>query len=526
MSSNTRKTTLTKAICVRSTVIVVCLAMMLGFASTGYGDVILGNFENADSNDGWVPGSNDPCAILVPDCNIGVTLGHGSLKLTPGTAGAYYGLGWATTESSQVLNLTDANLQFDLTMVASEWSNGAWTQVGDKIAVNSNGPSGWKEYGPASTSLLAYSFIDRDTGLPTDRWWGPWEGDANKTYSYDISDYDATNATWMQIYISVQDGNLIGGGHFYFDNIRLVTPNMVISKCTVTAGKTQASSDTDYSNMADAFTASGTFVPPDFNTFKDANAVVVTITSTTDDYPYTETLSDFSPTAVNSKHKYTHTGKLVKGQEGKITSLTLDFRKGKFAIAAKNIDLTGLASPLELTLAMGSSELIGHANELIINGPTKTIPTRLMRMYKDTLIVTPGKTKVKSSAKASSDSLSVTGEIAVKDINTTQPNLNNEQVVITWGDQNDANNVQTFTIPTNSFKIPTTGHLYKLNKNIEPNVAPVADSNTIVSGTIDLDKCTFALSITKADINTVPSGLAKFGIAFGDFNEVADVTLP
>jgi hypothetical protein len=522
MSSTTRKTTLTEGIHVRSTAIVVCLALMLGFASTGYGDVILGNFEHADSNDGFVPGSNDALAILVPDCNIGVTLGHGSLKLTPGTDGAYFGLAWAGSP----LSLTDANLQFDLTMVASEWSNSAWTQVGDKIAVNSDGPSGWKEYGPASTSLLAYSFIDRDTGLPTDRWWGPWEGDANKTYSYDISDYDATGATWMQIQISVQDGNRIGGGHFYFDNVRLVTPNMVISKCTITAGKTQASSDTDYIDMTDAFTASGTFVPPaDVN---DANSVVVTITSTTDgNLVYTETLTDFSKTVVNSKHKYTHTGKLIKGQEGKITSMTLDFRKGTFAITVKNIDLTGLASPIALKLTIGSNELNGHANELIINGPTKTIPTRLMRMYKDTLIVTPGKTKVKSSAKASSDSLSVTGEIAVKDINTTQPNLNNEQVVITWGDQNDANNVQTFTIPTNSFKIPRAGHLYTVNKNITPVVTPVTEPNAKVSGTIDLDKCTFALSITKADINTVPSGLAKFGIAFGDFNkEVNDVTLP
>jgi len=144
---------------------------------------------------------------------------------------------------------------------------------------------------------------------------------------------------------------------------------------------------------------------------------------------------------------------------------------------------------------------------------------------KDTLIVPAGKTKVKSSAKASSDSLSVTGEIAVQDINTTQPNLNNIPVVITWGDKNDANDVQTFTIPINSFKVPKTGHLYKLNKNVEPNVAPIAEPNAIVNGTIDLDKCTFALSITKADINTV-SGDAKFGIAFGDFNETADVTLP
>ncbi|MGD0596361.1 MAG: hypothetical protein ABSA64_02425 [Sedimentisphaerales bacterium] len=489
-------------------VAVACLALMLGFASTGYGDVILGNWERADSNDGWVPGGDDPNAILVPDSNIGVTLGNGSLRVKPTVAG-YWVLQWAGSP----LNLTDASLQFDVTMVASEWPSQPWTKVADKIAINSDDPCGWKEWNNLATA------INRDTGEPTSLDWGAWAGDANKTYTLDVSSYNATGATWMQIAVSIQGGN--GAGSFYFDNFRLLTPAMIVSKCTVTAGKTQAWNDTDYSNMKDAFTASGTVVlPTDVN---DINTVVVTITSTTDDYvAYTETLNDFNPTVVNSKHKYTHTAKTIKDEAGKITSLTLDFRKGTYAIAAKNIDLTGLACPFEVKFAMGSNELKGNAREAVVNG-TKTIPTRLMRMYKDTLIVPSGKTKVKSSAKASSDSLSVTGEIA--DGNTTQPNLNNVPVVITWGDRNDANNVQTFTIPINSFKIPTTGHLYKLNKNITPTVTPVEDPNTKVSGTIDLDKCTFALSITKADLATV-SGEAKFGISFGDFNETDDVTLP
>jgi hypothetical protein len=296
---------------------------------------------------------------------------------------------------------------------------------------------------------------------------------------------------------------------------------MIVSKCTVTAGKTQAWNDTDYSNMTDAFTASGTVVlPTDVN---DINTVVVTITSTNDDYvAYTETLSDFSAKVVNSKHKYTHTAKTIKDEAGKITSLTLDFRKGTFAIAAKNIDLTGLACPFEVKFAMGSNELKGNAREAVVNG-TKTIPTRLMRMYKDTLIVPSGKTKVKSSAKASSDSLSVTGEIAVKDINTTQPNLHNIPVVITWSDKNDVN-VQTFTIPPNNFKIPTTGRSYKCS-NITPTVAPVAEPNARVTANIDLDKCTFAVSITKADLTTV-SGDVKFGLRFADFNEEDNYTLP
>jgi hypothetical protein len=477
---------------------VACLALMLGFASTGYGDVILGNFESADSNDGWGGGSNDPNAILVPDSNIGVTLGHGSLKLKS-VSGGYWGLAW----QGSPLDLTDANFQFDLTMVASEWGGGTWTQVGTKIAINSNGHSGWKEFGPDVPDNNV-TVIDRDTGIPTDFWWGAWVGDANKTYTANVSNYDATGATWMQVAISVQDGNVLDTGHFYFDNMRLITPAMKVSKCKVTAGKTQASSDTDYSNMTDAFTASGTVVlPTDVN---DIDSVVVTVTSTTDgEVIYTETLSDFNPTVVNSKHKYTHTGKIVKGQKGKITSLTLDFRKGTFAIAAKNIDLTGLACPFEVKFTMGSYELKGNAYEAVVNG-TKTIPTRLMRMYKDTLIVT--KATVKNSTSALSDSLSVSGEIAVEDI--AGSNLASQDVNVIWG-------AQTFTIPSSSFAAKT-GHSYKCSK------VPV-DSNGLVTATIDLDKCTFAVSIAKANINAV-SGDVVFGLRFADFNETDNVNLP
>ena len=113
---------------------------------------------------------------------------------------------------------------------------------------------------------------------------------------------------------------------------------------------------------------------------------------------YTETLSDFNAAVVNSQGKYTHSAKVTKGQAGKITSLTLDFHKRTFAIKAKNIDLTGLACPVEVNFTMGSYEISGQAEETVVNGSKKSIPTRLMRMYKDTLIVT--KAKVKNSTNA------------------------------------------------------------------------------------------------------------------------------
>ena len=469
-------------------VAVACLALILGFASTGYGDIILGNWESSDSNDSWVAGSDDPNAILIPDSNIGVTLGSGSLKLKPVADGAYWRIAWAGSP----LTLTDSSLRFDLTMVASEWPSMPWTKVADKIAINSDvnqndgtigTGGGWKEY-----SNLAVA-TNRDTNEASSLDWGAWSGDANKTYTLDVNDYDATGATWMQIAVSVQDGDVVSGGNFYFDNFRLVTPAMVVSKCTVTAGKVQGE---------DAFTASGTVtLPADVN---DIEEVEVVITSLADDEViYTETLTGFDANAVNRTGKYKY-----KGEAGNITSMTLDFRKGTFAVAAKNIDLTGLACPFEIKFTMGSNELKGNAYEAVVNG-TKTIPTRLMRTYQDTLVVT--KAKAKAGSKELSDSLSVSGEIAVEDIDGS--NLVSQDVNVIWG-------AQTFTIPADSFTAKT-GHSYKCSKIVDPN--------GIVTATIDLDKCTFAVSIAKANIDAV-SGTVTFGIRFADFNETDDYTLP
>ena len=124
----------------------------------------------------------------------------------------------------------------------------------------------------------------------------------------------------------------------------------------------------------------------------------------------------------------------------------------------------------------------------------------------------------------SSDSLSIKGDIAVADMNldANEPNLVNEDVVITWGDVNDAN-TQTFTIPAGSFKASKKGHLYKCSK-INPVITPVEDVNTLVTASIDLDKCTFTVSITKSDLEVV-SGDAKFGLSFAAFDETDELSL-
>ena len=296
---------------------------------------------------------------------------------------------------------------------------------------------------------------------------------------------------------------------------------MSVTKCTVTAGKTQGRDANDITNIKDSFTASGT---ADFRTdLNDINLIKVTITDVCDNaviYSQSIDFNNHNDVALK-KGKYSYSHKIAKGAAGAITSLKIDFTKSPspFSVIANNIDLTGLSCPLRLGFNMGDYVLSSQeVNEAIVNGNKTLIPTRLMRLYKDTLVVS--KAKAKNSTKSLGDSLTVSGNIAVADmnLNTNEPNLVHEDVNIVWGSS-------TFTVPAASFKTSGLKHLYKCSKSHS-----VEDSNNLVAATIDLDQCTYSISVNKvnlADVDT--SGIVTFGINFatphGDFNEAVDVNL-
>ncbi len=173
--------------------------------------VVIGDFEDG-SLDNWSVAWEDNTTVEV--ATVGVTSGSGSLAVTK--TDGYWAFQWNAPAVPETL--AERRLQFDLTMIASEWPVGRWTKVADKIALNSDGASGWTEYTTATA-------VDKLSGQDTSLDWGRWaEGDPDvvKTITLDISDYDLTGATWFQIIISIQGGD--GQAHFYFDNIQLVGP--------------------------------------------------------------------------------------------------------------------------------------------------------------------------------------------------------------------------------------------------------------------------------------------------------------
>jgi hypothetical protein len=183
--------------------------IVLGIASTMWGTVI-GDFEGG-SMDNWVAGDANNPSVLT-NSTTGATLGNGSLAVKLG-GGGYWCLTWNAPTVPETL--AGVKLQFDLTMIQSEWTQNNWTKVADKIALNSNGASGYQEYNNLAVAK------DRVTGDPVPLDWGPWGPDALKTYTLDISDYDLTDANWFQIGISIQQNPTEGSGYFYIDNVKM-----------------------------------------------------------------------------------------------------------------------------------------------------------------------------------------------------------------------------------------------------------------------------------------------------------------
>jgi len=268
------------------------------------------------------------------------------------------------------------------------------------------------------------------------------------------------------------------------------TIDLTITKCKVTAGKTQGQ---------DAFETSGTMVSSPLGlsmvTQIDINIVSLADGSSIYGTPGDENSILFTVSSKN-KFKYTH-------KQPGITSLTIDFNKKTFAIKAQNVDLTGLACPLQLNITIGNYTLSGDVDETIVNGSRQLIPTRLMRTYDDRVVV--NKVKAKQSG-----TLSVAGDIAVRDADV---NLCSKDVNFIWGGK-------MFSVPPGSFKVSKPGqHLFRCSK-----VAGDANGNTgHVTAQVDTDKATFTLSVTGANaIDTTPASI-PFGIRFADFNETVYV---
>ena len=195
--------------------LVICLALIM--ASVSFGDTLIGNWEQ--QMDGWaVQGGafgtyyQDVVPYTTP-----ATLNEWALGLTQGSAG----FAWDLAHGNMAMYLAQvsapgAKLLIDVTWVQSEWSGtGIWAKW-DQLALNSGGPSGWKQYVPVDTANPSYP------GSWDPYNWGPIH---TRTLEFSWVGYDFSSIGWgLQFILSTNYGGDTGmtAGNFYIDNARII----------------------------------------------------------------------------------------------------------------------------------------------------------------------------------------------------------------------------------------------------------------------------------------------------------------
>lgn len=208
------------------------------------------------------------------------------------------------------------------------------------------------------------------------------------------------------------------------------------------------------------------------------------------------------------KNVFTYRAKLKKNDGAKVTHFTFglkklmsDLKQKKFSLTIKNLDLTGLSSPLFTRITIGNYIGLAEANEDSIND-IGVLPQIFMRAFADTLVVKNAKVK-----NGRVDGVTITGTITAIDNSVL---LSEEDVTIAWSGQ-------TFIIPAGTFKEPKKGQKY-IVKNLT-----VTNGNKITT-IIDLLKCTFRITIKNGAFDTQQI-TNQFGIKFGNYDKSVDLDM-
>ncbi len=304
-------------------------------------------------------------------------------------------------------------------------------------------------------------------------------GYQEKVYSFQISQmyvYDPVSGTWVY-----QGGD--GQSEWEIQEDDPYVP-LTVTNCQVIAGETIGQ---------DTLTISGTFDRV-LSNLPQSSAIKTEIISFSDNTViYSQDCNCSRDTVYN---RFIWNYELPENQPGQITTLVVDFANRTFEVVATRVDLSGLSSPIQINLLVGSYLMTGQVDETIINGD-ELIPLRLMRGYQDQLRVT--EVAVNKGQTPGTDTLTVCGEIT-----TDNPgiNLTNQKVIINWGDQ-------PFVIPIGSF-IQT--------KNLNKYACKVDVPGGFVDCLIDFDRCLFTINLSKASLD-VASGRVKFMIRFAQFKQ-------
>jgi hypothetical protein len=264
---------------------------------------------------------------------------------------------------------------------------------------------------------------------------------------------------------------------------------ITVGKCSLGAGK----------DNLDSISIAGLFNAADSNFTAAMNGnVEVAIDSDTMASSMTFTF----PINATTYKKGKFSGKITN------TSFSFDTQKQKFTFAAKKTNLTGVACPITLTITIGGYAAQTQLEDAIVNG-TKPAPFQLMMDVHNSLTVTKYKLKPGKVPGTYTDAFTAQGTFTIDGIFDIT-----REFVITIGTK------QSFTVAANSFVSKSTSFSCK---NI------LTPEGGFVTAKLDKNKCTFTLSITKANIaqhGEVDFGLNCFGVSLEGLETIPLPQLP
>ena len=182
--------------------------------------------------------------------------------------------------------------------------------------------------------------------------------------------------------------------------------------------------------------------------------------------------------------------------------LQLNSSSGAFTFVGRQLDLTGLSSPVALELAVGEYRAVGADS-------STAIPLTFLRGTADVLEVTSA--RILGGGSAGSTML-INGQFAVMD-RTPSLDMNDYDINVRWG-----TSVVDEVIPAGSLRELGQVNLYVAGAGAEGHIAYAIfnlQANTFVI-------VMRGLTIAPAD----QSGVVTFGLSFGPFAETVDYELP
>jgi len=286
------------------------------------------------------------------------------------------------------------------------------------------------------------------------------------------------------------DPNIVTGSIWYFSTGAIVS---IIDKCSVKADKLR-------DQPVDTIQVAGSSFLADDTDFDASNTVLIGVYNQ-DDLENPVSLGQVQVNAGSFSNGIFH----YNSKEDVIRKLKFDLNKDTFSATLMD-DLTGLVSPLVVTIDVGDYAGVGQADETVINGPIKYIPITLLNNFADALRVDQAKLYLGADPNTNTDSLTLKGALAVLDFDV---DLATEEVIISWG-------AYSVTLPADDMYRIGEKRAFKYKK-------PEGSDSSVGVAIFDLAKGTFKIIIKKANIGDQGNPV-DLRIQFGDFDETVSVT--